>query len=407
MTAFEISEAARGDSAGAPAAPRASAFRLAHSLATDPRQAAAEFHAGVSQPEMALVIFFCSHEYDREMLAAELNRLFGPVPVIGCTTAGEIGEAGYRGRSISGVSFAAGVAHIACDRLDALHDFQAGTAHAFAQNLLNRLENTAPEACADNTFAFLLIDGMSMREESTVFALHTVLRDIPLCGGSAGNGLNFGQTWIFHDGAFHTDCALLLLVSTALPFRLFMTQHFVRDNERMVVTAADATRRIVHELNGRPAATEYARVLGLGNQKLYPDLFARTPVVVLINGTHYVRSIQKANPDGSLTFFCAIEEGLVLRVAHGTDLTANLAQAFARVREAIGPPQLTLGCDCILRKLEIFECGLAGPVGNLLKANRTAGFATYGEQYGGVHVNQTFTGIAIGYPEAHHDAPLA
>lgn len=380
-----------------------SAFRLGHSLATDPCQAAREFHAAVSQPEMGLVIFFCSHEYDRELLGAELNRLFGSVPVIGCTTAGEIGSAGYRGASLSGVSFATGAAHFACGRLDALHDFQASAAQTFAENLLNRLEHTAPAAAPDNTFAFLLIDGMSMREETTVFALHTALQDIPLCGGSAGDGMNFDKTWIFHEGAFHTDCALLLLVSTPLPFRLFMTQHFVRDNERMVVTAADAARRIVHELNGRPAAAEYARVLGLGDQKLHPDLFARTPVVILINGTHYVRSIQKANPDGSLTFFCAIEEGLVLRVAHGADLTANLTQAFARIREEIGPPQLTLGCDCILRKLEIFESGLAEPVGALLQANRTAGFATYGEQYGGVHVNQTFTGIAIGYPENGHD----
>jgi hypothetical protein len=27
------------------------------------------------------------------------------------------------------------------------------------------------------------------------------------------------------------------------------------------------------------------------------------------------------------------------------------------------------------------------------------GFNTYGEQYGGVHVNQTLTGVAIGMPD--------
>ena len=42
--------------------------------------------------------------------------------------------------------------------------------------------------------------------------------------------------------------------------------------------------------------------------------FADSPFVVKIDGANYVRSIQKVNPDGSLTFFCAIEEGLVLRV---------------------------------------------------------------------------------------------
>ena len=57
---------------------------------------------------------------------------------------------------------------------------------------------------------------------------------------------------------------------------------------------------------------------------------------------NYVRSIQKANPDGSLKFYCAIERGVVLRVARGVDLVANLETALAQVRAQIGPPQLVL-----------------------------------------------------------------
>jgi hypothetical protein len=125
--------------------------------------------------------------------------------------------------------------------------------------------------------------------------------------------------------------------------------------------------------------------------------------VVLIDGTNYVRSIQKANPDGSLTFFCAIENGLVLRVAKGLDLVENLEQAFTQIRAEIGLPQLVLGCDCILRKLEISQNSLTDRTGEILLRNNTIGFNTYGEQFHGVHVNQTFVGIAIGTasPEAN------
>ena len=83
-------------------------FRISHSCAADARQAARELHAGVVQPDMAMVVFFCSSDYDLAALADELNALFGSVPVIGCTTAGEIGTAGYRAQSLSGVSFGAG-----------------------------------------------------------------------------------------------------------------------------------------------------------------------------------------------------------------------------------------------------------------------------------------------------------
>src|SRR6185369_14129186 len=88
-----------------------SLFRRAHTRAVDTRQAAREFHAGVSQPDMAMVIFFCSSEYDLDVLAEELNRLFGDVPLLGCTTAGEIGPGGYCGHSRGGrpLPLAAGI----------------------------------------------------------------------------------------------------------------------------------------------------------------------------------------------------------------------------------------------------------------------------------------------------------
>ena len=51
--------------------------------------------------------------------------------------------------------------------------------------------------------------------------------------------------------------------------------------------------------------------------------FAEQPTVVVIDGTSYVRSIQQANPDGSLTLCCAIEEGPVPRVARDEDLVRS------------------------------------------------------------------------------------
>ena len=124
--------------------------------------------------------------------------------------------------------------------------------------------------------------------------------------------------------------------------------------------------------------------------------FAASPMVVVIGGINYVRSISKANADGSLTFFCAIDEGIVLRVAHGINLVDNLEQTFATIRAAIGEPQLILCCDCILRRLEIIQSHLLDRVADVLERNKVIGFNSYGEQYRGMHVNQTLVGLAIG-----------
>lgn len=370
--------------------------RRAQSSAHDARLAVQELHAGLKQDDLNLVIFFCSSEYDLDTMADEFNRLFPGVTVVGCTTAGEIGPVGYCQRSLVGASFSGNVCIAASGRIDDLQHFEIGRGQAFANSVLQQLEVLSPASNLTNTFAFLLIDGLSVREEPVVRTLQSVLGRIPLIGGSAGDDLKFNRTWVFHDRAFHTDSAVLLLISTDLPFKTFKTQHFISENERLVVTEADAPRRIVKEINGLPAAEEYARVVGTTVDKLSPEYFAAFPVVVVIDGTDYVRSIQKFNPDGSLTFYCAIEEGLVLRVARGQDMLTNLEQTFAGLRTEIGEPAVVFGCDCILRNLEMTQSGLRGKIGDILEQNKVIGFSTYGEQYGGVHVNQTFTGIAIG-----------
>ena len=51
--------------------------------------------------------------------------------------------------------------------------------------------------------------------------------------------------------------------------------------------------------------------------------------------------------------------------------------------------------DCILRGLEMDSNGLREQAGRVVERNHAVGFLTYGEQYDSMHVNHTFTGIAI------------
>ena len=376
-----------------------SSLRTGQSCAADSRHAVQEFHAAVALPDMALVLFFCSSEYDLDALTDEMNRLFTGIQVVGCTTAGEIGPAGYRKHSLSGASFAAADFTATSGHIGELQKFEMIKGQALAQNLLQRLESSAPSK-PSNCFALLLIDGLSVREEQVTRSFQSSLDQIELIGGSAGDDLKFKKTRVFAEGRFHDDSAILTLVSTTLPFRGFKTQHFVPTDKRMVVTAADPAHRIVTEIDGMPAAERYAFLLGIKVKDLDPLAFAGAPMVVVIDGTNYVRSIQKINPDGSMTFYCAIEEGIVLRHAVGVGMVENLEQTFAKIEAEIGRPDLIIGFDCILRRLEITHRGFDQAISNLSRSNNVVGFSSYGEQFHGVHVNQTFTGIAIGHAPA-------
>jgi hypothetical protein len=369
--------------------------KKAASVSLNPEQAVRELYDHLYDPNAALVVFYCSPAYDLDALGREMAKRFKDQRVVGCTTAGEITPLGYLQGSLTGVSIGGHGFRAATGRIDSLADFNFARGEALGTSLVNELARTGPMPKGANSFGFLLVDGLSLQEEALVSSLYRSLGDIQLFGGSAGDSTRFQKTFVYHDGAFHTDSAVFTLISTEHPFIVFKTEHFVSSSEKMVVTEANPSLRVVTEINGVPAGREYARMVGLEVDKLTPMIFSAHPVVVSIGGQTYVRSIQKVNEDESLTFFCAIEKGIVLTVARGVDLVENLAQAFESVREQIGPPQLILGCDCILRNLEADQRGLIEKISTLMQANNVIGFATYGEQYNAMHVNQTFTGVAI------------
>lgn len=374
-------------------------IRTGQSSARDSAAAVRELHDQLFQSDAGLVIFFCASRYDLDVIAREMVRAFMGVQVVGCTTAGEIGPLGYLDGSITGISFPADTFTAVSGRVDHLQRFTFDQGEALVGGLQGRLETLAPWAQEKNIFAFQMMDGLSLREETVTQAFQRVLGKIPLMGGSAGDAEHFAHTYVFSEGSFHEDSAVLVLAATSLPFMTFSTEHFSGTDRRAVVTAANPSTRTALEIDGLPAAEGYARLVGVDASELDPSFFSSHPVVVRIGGTDHPRAIQRANPDGSLTFYCAMEEGVVLRAALRGDLVTDLAGAFVHVRHNLGAPSLVLACDCILRNQEITQLGVKERVAEIFRLNKAVGFATYGEQLRGVHVNQTLTGIAFGSAE--------
>lgn len=366
-------------------------IRTGHSLASDPRQAVQELHQAIAQPETSLVIFFCSSDYDLHFLAEEINTQFAGIPVIGATTAGEIGPAGYRAGSLVGVGFSSDSCMPVVGCISGLASVSDAAVQADVWAMRRQVQDEA-----GSSFALLLLDGLCGREESIAHACQSALGKIPLVGGSAGDDQHFIATAVFADGAFQSDSAVVAILTTPLPFKVFRSQHFAGTVEPLVVTEADAGRRIVREINGWPAAQAYAQAVGVPVENLTAAHFAAAPLVVRINGNDYVRSIRQINADGSLTLYCAIDRGVVLRVAKSLDFMQIRRTLFDNLRQSIGMPQLVLGMDCVHCQLEAQALDGKAAIEQLFVGNQVVGFCSYGEQFMGIHVNQTFTGVAIG-----------
>jgi hypothetical protein len=253
---------------------------------------------------------------------------------------------------------------------------------------------------ANSTFALCFIDGLSYAEEAVTSAIHWGLDDIPLIGGSAGDDLKFETTRLISNGKVASDSAIIVLITTEIPFHVFKTDNFVPTDEKLVVTASDPDLRIVREFNAINAAEEYAASVGIVPQALTPLSFASHPVVLKVGGEYYCRSIQKMHEDGSLSFFCAIDDGVVLSIAQPKDMVESTRAALRDVEQRLGGIDMILGFDCVLRRLDARNRQVFREISELYRVNNVIGFGTYGEQYRSMHLNQTFTGIAFGERQA-------
>lgn len=352
---------------------------------------------GLGEGPFALVMLFCSPAADFERLIGEAQSRFGAAPVMACTTAGEIAMGGgYAEESVLAIAlpercFEAEV--LLFENLENLpgHELTEQTIRARAA-----LSQRAAEM--EQEFAFLMVDGLSMQEDRLASSLTAGLGPTQLFGGSAGDGIRFEHTFVALDGVSHEKAAVLALVRSRCRLRVFSVNHFTPTDLRMVVTRADPSRRLVHEINAEPAARELGRLLGKDAHQIDTFTFADNPMVVRLGGSHHVRAIKRVTEGGALEFFSAIDEGLVLTLAEADHIVDHLDRQLETLSTG-GPPVAILACDCILRRIEAEKKQLKRPLDEVLARHRVTGFSTYGEQINGMHVNQTMTGVAFYAPE--------
>lgn len=345
----------------------------------------------LSVKTICFALVFVPHHLDHDLVAEALSKTISNTPVFGCTSAGQITPMGYEDSALLIIAFPR--QHFRCSStlIKPLKPVSIEDVALQAKTLNERFQRAA----SWSRFAMTFADGLSKQEDALIAALSAGLGELQIFGGSAGHGLIFDETFVLHGGRFHSDAALLLIVETDLEFIGLEFDHFLPTQTQLVVTEARPEERIVKEINGSPAAQEYARLVGCKPSELSPKIFAENPVLVRNHESWHVRAIQQVTEDGSLAFLSAIESGLILSLGRGKAILETLNSELG-VRAAGGnQPDFILGFDCVLRRLEIELNEATADASAILQAHRVLGFNTYGEQHGGIHMNQTFVGIAF------------
>lgn len=366
-------------------------IRMGFSRRQDAAEAVAELADQINGSDRTGMIFFFSPGYDLGVLGRKIADRFD-CPVMGCSSTGEwLGSEGWMEGSIVGMS------------LGGPHRLEQPTLIRNLRQLSGRFDASGmdlkplPEGSdSSNSAVILLVDGLSKMEEVAASAVHAALPNIPLAGGSAAPGLELDQCYFYHDGAFHTDSAAVGVLHTGGGCKVFQSCHYVPTESKLVITEADCKTRTVHEIDGLPAADAYAQALGIAVDKLDDSVFAFNPVMLRIGGNHYIRAVHRVGPDQSLQFHCAVDAGLVLTLGRPECLVTSLRHTLDDLKDQL--PQLSgiLAFDCITRKLGMLKRNQSAEAHAVAQQFPIVGFSTFGEQIGGVHMNYTLTGIALG-----------
>lgn len=367
--------------------------QVLRSTSIDARVAVSEINEQLCIKDIEVILFFCSSHYELNHLSNEIKTHFDCLS-IGCTTAGEVSDQFYS-NSIVALVLSSRAYAVQASLIENVENFNLSNAMKLATNAENSLKFNE-HFSTKKMFGFLLTDGMSLKEENITSLLYKVMGDINIIGGSAGDDLEFNHTYIFTNHTFQKNAAVFLIIEVKDDFEVFRMQHFEPTEKELITTEVDFEKRIVKEINGQPAADAYAEINGLDANKLKSLDFAMYPLMLNVADEWYIRSISNVLPDKSLQFHCAIDAGLPLCIATGKDMIKKLTAEVEHIEKQFKRIDFTLGCDCILRRLEMQNKGHKKEIEKLLTRINFIGFNSYGEQFNGLHFNQTLVGSVVG-----------
>ncbi len=375
------------------ALPKITRFRAAGDATA--AAAAIAAHRGDS----ALTMVFASTAHDLAVLGNELA-LRGVHRVIGASTGRIISANGFEPGGVAGFHLPAGRFATADTLLEDVAGMGLPELRARVHQL--RLElGAGPGSSLEHRFALLLVDAESRCEERLAAVLGMELNGVPLIGGSAGDlyfnplGHPPGSTRLLYHGSAKRGAAILCLVASASPVTAHSHNHYIQSDKKFVITDADPARRLVREIDGRPALEVYAAACGFRRPPRESRDFAPFPLMIRIGGHYYARGMQRIYPDGALEFACALEPGLVVALAKPGEMIASLDGLFATMRGQIGAPELVIGVDCAARTAYMERQGLTKGIEALLRQHSVTGFSSLGEQFNTIHANNSFTCLGV------------
>lgn len=260
------------------------------------------------------------------------------VPVIGCTTDGEIaGGEGFLEDSLvitmfasDSIKFGVGLGH------GAIAD-PVGAASA-------AVEAARAQVAGEPALCLALLEGLGTNIRTLVEAIRdTVGAQVPIVGGAAGDQLRFQQTRQLCNDTVTSDAVVVMVWSGPIKIGTGVATGYTPLGQPHTVTRAEGA--VVHEIDNRPAADLYSDYLQ------QPSIFYPLSVHDETRQSLVLSSPLNFNSEtGELHLVNPVPQGSVVQLA-----TASRQEIVDAARNAVGQAATALG-DAKVDAALLFSC---------------------------------------------------
>jgi hypothetical protein len=258
----------------------------------------------------------------------------------------------------------------------------------FSKNIGLKISSINPEKYV----GIIITDGIQGSPEGIISRINEIT-DVPFIGGSAGDNWKMEHTYIYANGKYYENAALIILLEPKNGFKILKTQSFEPVGEVFTITDADDAKRCVKTINNMPAALFYAKQIGVPIEKLQEKL-PNYSIGQIIYDEAYLHDTMKFDDKYNLYLYSAIPKGAEIQILKITDILKDLQNLIEKEIKPLKEISAIINFNCGSRDLKIKQEKQEEGFEKLFVNLPIIGFATYGEFFISF-INQTSTMLIL------------
>ena len=336
------------------------------------------------------VIAFASPKFDQQELIQGINEATGGIPLVGCSTAGEITNEGSTTGSVAVM--------VICSDTIAFHtglgkDVKKGARDA-GRAVAKEVERKAKDTGAELQVFVMLPDVLTGNGADSVRGVLDVLGEhFPVVGGAPGDDFLFKQTFEYKDSEVTSGAIGGVGLSGKFSVGIGVRHGWMPIGLPMKVTKSEGA--VLYMLDDKPAIKIYEDYFGSQAAELRKEPLARMAITYPIglkipdyDDEYLIRDPITVDDQGAITCAAEIPEGAEVRLMIGSkekaiDAAKEAARHVMSAFDDHARPKFVFMFNCIAReKLYAQDANeeIEAVLNIIGRDTPLIGFYTYGEQ---------------------------